>query len=123
MILRRDKTDRVADRVGAARASDAMHVILRVHRKVVIHDVRNPVHIDPARSDIGRHQHPHRARLEVFQSAQSLILRAVGMDRPRLDSAALEPPSHPISTVLCPGKNKDCVKLLDRPGDVAEEPA
>ena len=48
--------------MGAAGAPDAMNVILRVHRKIVIHHVRNPIDVDAARGDIGRDQNADRAR-------------------------------------------------------------
>ena len=63
LIFRRNEADRIADRVRAAGASDAMDVILRVHREIVIHHVRDPIHIDAARGDIRGHQHAHRARI------------------------------------------------------------
>ena len=83
VILRRDKADRVADGVGAAGAADAMDVVLGVHREIVIHDVRNAVHVDAARGDVGGHEHPHGAGLELRERAQPLVLRAVGMQRSR----------------------------------------
>ena len=77
MILGRDEADGVANRVSAARAADAVDVILGVHREVIIHDMRDAVHIDPAGGDVGRDQHAHGARLEIFQGAQALVLRAI----------------------------------------------
>src|SRR5438270_6621824 len=53
LIFRRDETDRIAHRMCAARAPDAMDIILRLHREVVVHHVRNPIDIDPARGDVG----------------------------------------------------------------------
>src|ERR1035437_3920285 len=48
-VLRRDKADRVAHRVRPAGAPDAMDIILRVHREIVIHHMRNAVHVNAAR--------------------------------------------------------------------------
>lgn len=39
VILRADKADRVAHRIGPAGAPDAMDVILRLHGEIVIHHV------------------------------------------------------------------------------------
>ncbi len=64
VFIRADKAERVADRVGAARAADPVNVILIGHREIVVDDVRDAVHIDAARRDVGRHQHPHFAGLE-----------------------------------------------------------
>ena len=90
VIFRRDETDRIADCVRAAGASDAVDIILGVHREIVIHDMRDPIHIDAARGDVGRHEHPDGAGFEILQCAEPLILRTIGMDRSRLDSAALQ---------------------------------
>src|ERR1035441_9610839 len=51
VIVGRYEADGVAHRVSAARAADAVDVILGVHREVVIHHVRDAVHIDPAGRD------------------------------------------------------------------------
>ena len=66
MIFIRDEADRISDGIRAARAADAMDVILHMHRKIVIHHVRNAVHIDAAGGDVGRHEHPHGAVFEIF---------------------------------------------------------
>ena len=66
-VLRRDKADGVAHRVRPAGAADAMDIIFRVHREIVIHHMRNTVHVNAARRDVRRHQHAHRAGLEIFQ--------------------------------------------------------
>jgi hypothetical protein len=39
LIFRRNEADGIAHGMGATGATDAMDVILRVHRKVVVHDV------------------------------------------------------------------------------------
>lgn len=66
VIFRRHETDRVADGVRASGATDAMHVILHVHREIVIHHMRDAVHVDAPRGDVRRHEHAHCARLEIF---------------------------------------------------------
>ena len=40
----------------AAGAADAMDVVLVGHREVVIDDVRDAVHVDAARGDVGGHE-------------------------------------------------------------------
>jgi hypothetical protein len=61
LIFRRDEADGVAHRLRPPCAADAMHVILRMHREIVIHHVRNAVHVNAAGRDVGRHQDAHRA--------------------------------------------------------------
>src|SRR6476659_6423763 len=53
LIFRRNETDRITDGVCAAGASDAMDIILRVHREILIHHMRYPIHVDAARGDVG----------------------------------------------------------------------
>ena len=54
LIFWRNKADRVTDSVRAAGASDAMDIILRVHREIIIHHMRDPIHIDAPRGDVSR---------------------------------------------------------------------
>ena len=74
IVGRCDEADRIAHRVGPPGPADAMDVIFSVHREIEIHHVRNPVDINPARGDIGRHQNADRPRLEILQRAQALAL-------------------------------------------------
>ena len=78
VIFRRHKTDGIAHRVRPACPSDAMDVILRVHREIVVHHVRDAVHVNAARRDVRRHEHAHRTGLEILQRLEALVLRAVG---------------------------------------------
>ena len=111
LIFRRNKTDRIADGMRAAGASDAMHVIFRVHREIVIHHVRNPIDVDATSGDVGRDQNADGSGLEILQRAQPLILRSIRMDRSRRDPCTLELPSDPIRAMFRPGKNENGIEL------------
>jgi len=52
MVFGSDKTDGVAHGMGAAGAADAVDIILRMHRKIIVHHVRNAVHVNAARRDV-----------------------------------------------------------------------
>src|SRR4030095_14712635 len=104
LIFRCNETDRITDGVCAAGASDAMDIILRVHREIVIHDMRDSIHIDAARGDVGGDEHTDRAGFEILQRAQPLVLRAIGMDSSRLDPASFETASDLVGAVLGPGE-------------------
>ena len=78
------EADGVANGVGAPGAADAVDVILDVHRKIVVDDMRDAVHINAARGDVRGDKHTHCARLEIFQCFQPLVLRTVGMQCSRL---------------------------------------
>ncbi len=106
VIFVRHKTDRVADRVRAAGAADAMHIIFRVHREIVIHDVRNAVHVNAARRDVRGHEHAHDAVLEIFQRPEPLVLRAVGMQRGRFDARLFQLPREAIGRVFHARENQ-----------------
>ena len=77
VIFGRHEADGVADRVGAACAANTMDLVLRVHREVIMHHVRDAVHIDPASGDVCGDQYAHGAGLEIFQGAQALVLGAI----------------------------------------------
>jgi hypothetical protein len=110
LIFRRNKADRITDGVCAAGASDAMDIILRVHREIVIHHMGDPIHIDAAGGDIGGDEHPHGARFEILQRAEPLVLRAIRMDGSRFNSAALQPTRNSVRSMLGPRKHQDRVE-------------
>ena len=112
LILRRNKTDRIAYRMRTPRAADPVDIILRVHWKVVVHHMRDAIHIDASRRDVRRHQHAYCSRLEILQGAQSLILRAVRMNRSGLDPAALEPARNAVGGMFRPREDEHGVELL-----------
>jgi hypothetical protein len=66
LIFRRNKADRITDGVRPAGASDAMDIILRVHREIIIHNMRDPIDIYTSRCDVRSHQHSHRTRLQIL---------------------------------------------------------
>ena len=89
-----------------ARAPDAVDVILRLHREIVVHHVRNAVHINPARGNIRGHQHADRAGLEIFQRPQPLGLRTVRMQRGGADALAFQVPGNAVGPVFHPRKHQ-----------------
>jgi len=111
-ILGCHKTDGVTDRLCSSGASNAMDIILRVHREIVIHHVRDPIHIDAARGDVGGDEDTDGAGFEILQCAEPLVLRAIGMDGSRFNSTAFETASDLVGATLSPGKNENSVELL-----------
>ena len=84
-IFRRHKADGIPDRLCPSSPPDAVNIIFRVHRKIKIHDVRNAVHVNPSRRNIGRDEHADLSRFEVFQGIQALVLRTIRMEGRRRD--------------------------------------
>ena len=83
-----------------------MHIIFGSRWEVEIHHMRNPVHIDAPRCDVGRHQNPHNPALEFRQGPQALVLRAIGMEGRGADPGLFEPSGDPVGTVLHPGEDQ-----------------
>ena len=110
VVLGGDEADRVADRVGAAGAADAVDVILGVHREIVIDDMGDAVHVDAARGDVGGDQDAHRAGLEILERAEPLVLRAVGVDGGGLDAVLFEPARDPVGAMLGAGEDEHRVE-------------
>src|ERR1700686_1610024 len=81
LILGRHEADGVADRVSAAGAANAMHVILRMRREIEVHYVRDTFDVDAARSDVGRDENTDRAALELAQGLEPLTLTSIRMQR------------------------------------------
>ena len=74
-----------AVRAGPARAADAMHVVLRVHRQIEVHHVRNHVDVESASRNVGGHQDQRTRRLESRQApaAGPIDSCCCGRRRPR----------------------------------------
>ena len=68
------KADRDAVAARAAGAADAVHVVLGLHRQVVVDDVRDALHVDAARGDVGGHEHFQPAAAQRLQRAVARAL-------------------------------------------------
>ena len=82
--------DRLAFGAGAARAADAVHVVLGHVRQVVVDDVRQLVDVDAARRDVGGDHHLDLAGLEVRQRARARVLALVAVQRDGADAVAVQ---------------------------------
>ena len=58
-IFRRDEADGVAFRFRAAGATDAMNVVLGMHRKIEVDHVRDAFDVDAARGDVSGNKHAY----------------------------------------------------------------
>src|SRR5450755_974601 len=92
--------DRDARSARARRATDAVHVALRDVRQIEVDDVRDAVHVDPARRDVRGDEHPQPTGLEVVERALASPLRFVAVNRFRRDFTALELLHQAIGPVL-----------------------
>ena len=74
--------------VGAARAADAVHVVLRILRHVVVDDVRHAGDVEAAGGEVGGDQHLVAAGLETLQRLLPFALVAVRSASPRPNACA-----------------------------------
>src|SRR5688572_18251396 len=89
-VLAADQGNCLARGTRAAGAADAVHVILGDVGQVVVHDVRQFLDVDPARRDVGRHQHLEFIALEALERPRACALALVAMDGVGVDAVAFE---------------------------------
>ncbi len=81
---------------GAARAPDAMHVRVVVVGQVEVDHVRDALHVDAARGDIGRDERVDAAALETAQAparaGAASLLPCIGGGRHAVGRQALDQP-------------------------------
>ena len=68
-------------------AAAAMGVRIGVVRRLGVNDARDVLHVDAARGDVGRHEHPQLAAFEIGESAVALGLLHLAGDRAHRESA------------------------------------
>lgn len=74
---------------GAASAPDAVHVRVQARGDVAVHDGLHAAHVQAARCDVRRHEHVHRAVLELLQSLHAAVLVDVAVDAGALQTGRL----------------------------------
>ena len=90
----------MAGGAGAARAADAVHVVLGVHGDVEVDDGVDAGDVDAAAHDVGRHEDLDLARTELLESPLAGALRTVGVHDVDLDAGLLEELAHVVDAVL-----------------------
>ena len=98
-------------RLRAARAPDAMDVILRMLRHVVVDDVAHVRDVQPARGNVRGHQHLKPAGAEALQRLFALLLRAVRVQHGHGVIVALEQAHDAVGPVLRPAKDQHRVVI------------
>jgi hypothetical protein len=71
-------------------AAHAMDEILGLLRQIEVHHVRNIIHMDAPRGNVGRDEHTILAILKTTQRLITLILRTIAMDRGRFHTRAMQ---------------------------------
>ena len=97
---------------GAARAADAVHVVLRVHGHVEVHDGVDPGNVDAAAHDVGRHKHLHLRKAEAPERPLALALVAPGVHEVALEAAAAEHLRHLVHAGLRAAEHKHALRRV-----------
>jgi hypothetical protein len=74
LVLWGDEAERIANGVSAARATNAVNVVFRVQREVIIDHMRDAIHINATCGDVCGYEHSDGTRFEIGQCLQTLIL-------------------------------------------------
>eukprot|EP00955_Chlamydomonas_euryale_P058067 356968-Chlamydomonas_euryale.AAC.11 len=105
LVITCHKVDCNAFAAKAARAANAVQVVLRLARQVVVDDQRHLLHINAACQQVGRDEHARRARAELAHDDVPRVLVHVAVRR-RYGVVAL---SHlvgqPVNLASCVGKD------------------
>ena len=115
-----DQADRLAHRARPAGPADAMDVVLRVPRQLEVDDDREVLDIETACRDIGRHEDPDLAGLEALERPRPFRLRAIAVDRDRVEPLAVEARREPRGRELGAREDEDLVEVV-APDEVGEQ--
>ena len=66
---------------GSPGAADPMHIILRVRREIVVHHMRDAIHVDASRCDIRRDENVEASLAKAVHGALALPLGHVALQR------------------------------------------
>lgn len=112
LFVRLGKTDGVALGAGARSASDAVHVVLGLHRHVEINHEVDAFYIDTARSDICGDKDTVLARLEAIEGFTALIERSIAMYLGCLVAHARNLVAQALGTELHASKDDGAARVL-----------
>ena len=87
-VARRDDGEALARTAGAARAADAVDVVVRVRRRGVVEHLADFRDVEAARGDVGRHQQLQFLVAETVERRGALALRQVAVDRRGVEAVA-----------------------------------
>src|SRR5450631_1740282 len=96
-----------------------MNEVSRLLRQIVVHDMRDVIHMNPARRYVGGDQYTVYAIFEALQRLVPLALRAVAVDRRHLVFPALQKFREPVGALF--GGDEDEERTLLRLQQMLEE--
>lgn len=101
-----------AGRTRSTRSANAMNIVFRHIRQIVVDDMGQFRDVDAARRDIGRHQHFNLTFLEFGQSTRSCALAFVTVNRRRIDVIFFQLCDQPVCTPLGASENKNLIPAI-----------
>src|SRR6202012_2011356 len=90
---------------GPNKAAASVAIVFGHGGQVEVDDVGNPRHVDPARGDVSRHQHPGATGPELPQCLFALRLALVAVDGVDLDAGILQHAGNLVGAVLGAGED------------------
>jgi hypothetical protein len=99
-LVRIGERQRVAGRVVASRAADAVHVAVEAVRDFVVDDQADRLDVEPARGDVGGDEHLDAAGAERFDRGGAVLLRSIGVDRDGTQTRRVELPRETVAADL-----------------------
>ena len=94
---------------GPPRAADAVDIVARVERHVVVDHMGNPFDVEPALRDIGRDQHAHVALREALHCAGAMPHLSAPVDHVAGDLRLIEPRLEHVRADLRAGEDQHLV--------------
>lgn len=104
-IIIGDEVDRDTLATEAARATDAVDVLLEVAREIVVDHERNLVNIDTTSEQVGGDENTRRARAELSQDDLALLLRDITVSRRDGEVTLAELLSQPVNSLAGVAEN------------------
>src|SRR5689334_2216441 len=99
-------------RSRAAGAAHAMDEVFGHLRQIVVHHVRDTLHVNTARRDVGRDQDSVVALLEALQRLHALVLAAIAVDGSALEAGLPQLARELVRAMLGARENQEAARLV-----------
>lgn len=88
-LVSTDEGDRPTSGTGAASTTDAVHVVFRHLRQIIVHHLRQLIDIDTPRRDVCGHQNLQLPLFETIQHLGAVRLALVAMNGRSMNASCL----------------------------------
>ena len=120
-LLRGDECDAGAGPARTCRAAHPMDVALVVFRRVVVHDQRDPLEVEPSRGHVGRDEDADESLFEPMQGVLPRLLRHVAVHRDDRYALGAELPREMVDRPLRVHEHeRRSLRLRRQPGERQE---